>query len=159
MSPNTLESGQINIAECIDVMAHVSLSMALSHVYLLSQNCSLSVSTISPRASHSLGNCPTKVEWKPVSVKICFRVLAKNDNQCNSLEKTKQISAMMKTGKYPRNKQQSLKVMWPLKKDICVFSNSIDRDISQTYTFPISLGLGEARVARTRGYKFQCTGF
>lgn len=41
----------------------------------------------------SQGNCPTKVEWKPVSVKICFRVLAKNDNQCNSLEKTKQIFA------------------------------------------------------------------
>ena len=134
------------------MMSHVLLSMALSHVYLLSQNCSLSVSsTITPCVSHSRGNCPTKVEWKPVSVKICFRVLAKNDNQCNSLEKTKQISAMMKTGKKPRNKQQSLKVMWPLKKDICVFSNSIDRDISQTYTFPISLGLGEVRVAITPG--------
>ena len=45
-----------------------------------------------------------------------------------------------------------LKVMWPQKKDICVFSNSIDRDISQTYTFPISLGLGEVRVATTWGY-------
>ena len=45
-----------------------------------------------------------------------------------------------------------LKVMWwPQKKDICVFSNSIDRDISQTYTFPISLGLGEVRVAITPG--------
>lgn len=133
--------------------------MALSHVYLLSQNCSLSVSTITPCVSHSRGNCPTKVEWKPVSVKICFRVLAKNDNQCNSLEKTKQISAIMKTVKYPHNKQQSLTlnaesdVVWPQKKDICVFSNSIDRDISQTYTFPISLGLGEVRVATTPGNK------
>ena len=59
---------------------------------------------------------------------------------------------MMKTVKYPRNKQQqSLKLMWPPKKDICVFSNSIDRDISQTYTFPISLGRGEARVATNVG--------
>ena len=33
VSPNTLESGQINIAECIDVMAHVSLSMVLSQYH------------------------------------------------------------------------------------------------------------------------------